>query len=113
MQEKNTTDYRQHRDEQHWTPKTPAFTAADFHFTETPAPADLFDAPAIVKPVNRGQFRKGHDARRHVFTRDECSRGFWSAIESIITRYPDAIMSDGRHIACNFLKTRAQAAAVF
>lgn len=29
---------------------------------------------------NPGQFRKGPDPRRHKFTREECSRGFWAAI---------------------------------
>ena len=56
---------------------------------------------------NKGQFRKGPDPRRHRFTREECSRGgqigFWAMIESIIIRHPGAIMSDGRHMACNAL----------
>jgi hypothetical protein len=45
-------------------------------------------------------------SNRHVFTREECQRGFWNAITSIVTRYPDAIMPDGRHIACNFLRRK-------
>lgn len=61
---------------------------------------------ATDQRTNRGWFRRGHDPRRHVFTKDECSDGFWAAIESIITRYPDAVMADGRHIACNFLKAK-------
>ena len=48
-------------------------------------------------------FTKGYDARRHQFTRAECQAGFWSALEAIILRYPDAIMPDGRHMAVNFL----------
>ena len=52
---------------------------------------------------NRGQFHKGADPRRHQFTRDECSAGFWAAIESIITRHPDMVTRDCRHIACYFL----------
>ena len=55
---------------------------------------------------NRGRFKAGFDSRCHVFTKEECSDGFWAAITSIVTRYPDAIMPDGRHIAVNFLKTR-------
>ena len=55
-------------------------------------------------PNHRGQFRKGFDARRHILTHDERSKGFWHALDSIITRYPNAIMRDGRHIACNFLR---------
>jgi hypothetical protein len=53
---------------------------------------------------NRGQFRCGPDPRRHRFTRDECVAGFWAALTSIITRYPDAIDSSGRHMAFDFLK---------
>jgi hypothetical protein len=55
---------------------------------------------------NRGRFQKGFDARRHKFTAEECSAGFWAAVESIITRYPDAIMPDGRHMVVNFMKSR-------
>jgi hypothetical protein len=54
----------------------------------------------------RGRFKPGFDPRRHKFSKEECSDGFWAAITSIVTRYPDAIMPDGRHIAVNFLKTR-------
>ena len=54
--------------------------------------------------ANRGHFRKGFDPRRHRFTRAECQAGFWAALASIISRYPDAIGADGRHMACNFLE---------
>lgn len=54
-------------------------------------------------PKYRGRFQKGYDPRRHRFTQDECVAGFWAAIDSIIARYPDAVMSDGRHMVCNFL----------
>ncbi len=60
---------------------------------------------------NAGQFKKGADPRRHKFTRDECSKGFWAAVESIVTRYPDAIMSDGRHMVVNFLRRKTEGAA--
>jgi hypothetical protein len=53
---------------------------------------------------NCGHFRRGHDPRRHRFTRAECQAGFWAAIYSIIQRYPDAPDSAGRHMACDFLK---------
>ncbi len=53
---------------------------------------------------NRGQFRPGPDPRRHRFTRAECQAGFWAAIYSIVQRYPDALDSAGRHMACDFLK---------
>ena len=57
---------------------------------------------------NGGQFRKGNDPRRHRFTREECSRGgqigFWAMIDSIVERYPKAIMADGRHMVVNALR---------
>lgn len=84
---------RHHRDEDFWTPPPAAPAAA------VPVAYDFHDAPqpqSIVVPFKP----KG----RHKFTREECQRGFWAAIESIVTRYPDAVMPDGRHIACNFLK---------
>jgi hypothetical protein len=55
------------------------------------------------RPKNRGRFKPGHDPRRHRFTTEECQRGFWNAIYSIVERYPDAIGDDGRHMAFNFL----------
>ena len=55
---------------------------------------------------NRGQFKRGPDPRRHRFTKDECSRGFWRALESIVTRYPGVVDSAGRHMAVNFLKRK-------
>src|SRR5262245_22401445 len=54
---------------------------------------------------NSGQFRKGHDPRRHKFTREECQAGFWRALESIAIRYPNAVNSAGQHMACRFLKS--------
>lgn len=57
-----------------------------------------------TKSTNNGHFRKGHDPRRHKLTSEECSRGFWAAVESIVTRYPHAILPDGRHMVVNFLK---------
>ena len=56
--------------------------------------------------TNRGWFKRGDDPRRHRFTSEDCSKGFWAAVESIVIRYPDAVMPDGRHIVCNFLKSR-------
>jgi hypothetical protein len=65
---------------------------------------------AYQKPAqeNRGRFKPGPDPRRHKFTKEECSAGFWNAVESIVTRYPDAVMSDGRHIVVNFMKSKAR-----
>jgi hypothetical protein len=82
-------------DEAYWN--LPEAAPSDIQIVSTPAPADNFPT---------GRFKKGHDPRRHKFTSEECSRGFWAAIESIIARYPNAVMRDGRHIACNFLRSR-------
>lgn len=56
---------------------------------------------------NNGAFKKGADPRRHKLTRDECVAGFWAAIYSIITRYPEAT-NNGRHMACQFLTKKNQ-----
>lgn len=56
---------------------------------------------------NTGRFRKGHDPRRHRFTREECQAGFWRAIDSIVARHPDCIDRAGRHMATKFLKKRS------
>lgn len=57
-----------------------------------------------ARRANSGQFTKGYDARRHKFTAEECRDGFWRAIESIVTRYPDAVDDNGRHMSCRFLR---------
>jgi hypothetical protein len=63
-------------------------------------------AQAEAAPItNKGRFQKGYDPQRHKFTKAECSTGFWSAVESIVCRYPDAIMPDGRHMVVNFMKS--------
>jgi hypothetical protein len=59
-----------------------------------------------TRHTNPGQFRKGFDPRRHRFTREECVRGFWSAINAIIVRHPEALDAYGRHMAVKFLKKR-------
>jgi hypothetical protein len=62
--------------------------------------------PEAAPISNKGRFQKGYDPRRHKFTKEECSDGFWAAIESIAIRYPDAVIKDGsqRHITANFMK---------
>jgi len=52
----------------------------------------------------RGRYLVGHDDTRHVFTREECRRGFWNALQSIVERYPDATYKNGDHICINFLR---------
>jgi hypothetical protein len=91
----SASSYFQQPDEAAWniTPTTPPSFVT--------SPVDVSDILADEQPTPKA---KG----RHVFTKEECSRGFWAAVESIITRYPDAIMSDGRHMVCNFLRSRSQ-----
>lgn len=57
-----------------------------------------------MQQTNKGKFQKGFDARRHVFTQEECQAGFQAAIDSLVTRYPNTLDSAGRHMACNFGK---------
>jgi len=57
---------------------------------------------------NRGQFKRGFDARRHQLTAADRVKGFWNALYSIIERYPEAIDRSGRHMACDFLRSKRQ-----
>lgn len=66
------------------------------------------NTPTRTRRENRGRFKPGPDPRRHRFTTEERQRGFWNAITSIITRYPDAIDSAGRHMAFGFLTTKGE-----
>jgi hypothetical protein len=116
----NSTDtpYHSQPDEAFWPAPYPV-NASEIEIVTTQPPADAFDDA----PKYSGRFKKG-DPRihrcskacthpRHRFTSEECSRGFWAAIESIVSRHPNAIMADGRHIACNFLKSRKRNAEAF
>lgn len=95
-----TNHSRNHKpDEAYWN--IPTLFPDEIVIVSTPAPQDNFPT---------GRFKKGFDPRRHRFTRSECQAGFQAAIESIIVRYPHAIMRDGRHIACNFLRSRIEQA---
>ena len=48
------------------------------------------------RKANRGSFRKGYDSRRHVFTPEECSRGFWTAIAVWGVSMGDKLHASGR-----------------
>ena len=54
--------------------------------------------------AGKGKFQKGPDARRHKFSQEECRKGFQSALDSLVTRYPGTVDRAGRHMACNFGK---------
>lgn len=41
-----------------------------------------------TRKVRGRPFQKGHDARRHIFTREECRRGFEAAWASLERRFP-------------------------
>lgn len=71
MQRKDNT-YHQLPDEAHNA--TPDPLPEGFAFADHQPPPD----PDFKK--SGGRFRKGHDPRRHKFTLEECSRGFWTAI---------------------------------
>ena len=53
---------------------------ADFSFntSEPPSEADFTGTG--------GRFRKRHDPRRHTFTAEECSAGFWAGLASYVER---------------------------
>jgi len=77
-----------------------AFTAAaaplpsDFSFNDSEPPPD----PDFKE--SGGRFRKGHDPRRHTFTAEECSAGFWSGLASCVEQGGEAR---------NFLKRKMRA----
>jgi hypothetical protein len=87
MQSKDST-YHAQPEEAFNSP--PAALAADFSFTETKPPPD----PDFKE--TGGRFRKGFDPRRHVFTREECSRGFWTAISIWGVTIGDKLHAAGR-----------------
>jgi len=66
-------------------------------------PVAQVQPPPAEQSEYRGRFKKGYDPRRHRFTQEECSAGFWAAIESVAARYPDAVDSAGRHMVCKLL----------
>lgn len=39
---------------------------------------------------NSGSFKPGHDHRRHTFTREECSEGFWAGLASYVEKGGEA-----------------------
>jgi hypothetical protein len=64
-----------HRDQDFWPAPYPV-NSNEIEFVTSEPPADAFDDA----PKYRGRFKKGYDPRRHRFTPEECSRGFWTAI---------------------------------
>ena len=56
----------------------PAALAPDFSFNDTTPPPD----PDFKE--SGGRFVKGYDPRRHTFTAEECSEGFWAGLASYV-----------------------------
>ncbi len=54
------------------------------------------DVPKVSIPA-------GCHANRYKFTRSDCVKGFWAMVESVASRYPDAVDASGRHMVCNAL----------
>ena len=57
---------------------------------------NLSTTPAAKKRANRGQFKPGPDPRRHKFTREECSAGFWTAIAVLGVSIGEKLHASGR-----------------
>ncbi len=53
--------------------------------------------------ASRGQFRKGYDPRRHIFTLEECRRGYQAACRSLERRYPGC---DVHFLMCALIGSR-------
>jgi len=70
-------DYHELPDEAHAAAK-PDPLAADFRFNDSQPPAD----PDFKE--SGGRFRKGFDPRRHMFTAEELSAGFWAGLASYV-----------------------------
>ena len=81
-------DYHELPDEAH----TPAASAlpADFSFNDSEPPPD----PDFKE--SGGRFVKGHDPRRHMFTAEERSRGFWTALAVWGVSMGDKLHAAGR-----------------
>jgi len=58
--------------------------AADFSFNDSTPPPD----PDFKE--SGGRFRKGFDPRRHTFTAEECSEGFWAGLASYVEQGGEA-----------------------
>lgn len=48
------------------------------------------DTPKPKRKPTAGSFRKGADPRRHKFTREECSEGFWAGLASYVEQGGEA-----------------------
>jgi hypothetical protein len=58
------------------------------------------------RPKNRGHFKKGHDPRRHVFTNEECARGYEQAKLKVNEQFPEARCQHGAALSHCLLRIK-------
>ena len=75
-------DYHELPDEAYMPAAEPL--PADFAFNTSEPPPD----PDFKE--SGGRFRKGFDPRRHTFTAEECSEGFWAGLASYVEQGGEA-----------------------
>ena len=75
-------DYHELPAEAYATPTEPL--PADFSFNDSEPPPD----PDFKE--SGGRFVKGFDPRRHTFTAEECSAGFWAGLASYVEQGGEA-----------------------
>ena len=86
--------YFQAPDEAYWP--QPQVTASQIEIVSTPAPVSDIE-PQPPAPRRRGRpFVKGHDPRRHIFTDEERSRGFYTALAIIGLSIGRKLKASGR-----------------
>ena len=91
-------------------PSTAYHATPDEAFWSKPEESPAVEKPESTKPATQyaGRFRKGYDPRRYKLTSEKARANFELVVFEILpTRYPNAIMKDGRHMACNFLRRKA------
>ena len=69
-------DYHEQPAEAYAASAEPLPTDFSFNSSESPPDPDFKETG--------GRFRKGHDPRRHTFTPEECSAGFWAGLASYV-----------------------------
>ena len=77
------SSYHELPDEAH-VPASATPLPADFSFIDSEPP------PEADFTGTGGRFRKGFDPRRHTFTAEECSAGFWAGLASYVEQGGEA-----------------------
>jgi hypothetical protein len=81
---KDTTDRYHAQPDEAFHAAKPAPLPADFSFNDSEPP------PEADFTGTGGRFREGHDPRRHTFTAEECSAGFWAGLASYVEQGGEA-----------------------